>query len=148
MNIQSANQTSVRVVYWERLRAVERNRIMKDYPSNALRIALFLALLLTGVVPLQAQFYEYNDWVSTNAGKWEVGSNWSEGVPPGTNDAYNNIFTGTTITIDATTSGSFSNTMTANYVLIESPEQLFLELNNAGTNGSPAPPAKSGNSRR
>ncbi|HUA65228.1 MAG TPA: hypothetical protein VME24_05225 [Alphaproteobacteria bacterium] len=107
---------------------------MKDYPRNSFTLGLFVVLLLAGVAPLQAQFYEYNDWVNTNAGKWEVGSNWSQGVPPGTNDGYNNIFTGTTITIDATTSGSFPDTMTANYVLIDSPQQLILELNNAGTN--------------
>ena len=107
---------------------------MKDYPRNSFTLGLFVVLLLAGVVSLQAQFYEYNDWVNTNAGKWEVGSNWSQGVPPGTNDGYNNIFTGTTITIDATTSGSFPDTMTANYVLIDSPQQLILELNNAGTN--------------
>lgn len=108
---------------------------MQDYPRNSLRIALFLGLLLAGVVPLQAQPYQYNDWINTygTGGKWEVGSNWSQGVPPSTNDDYDNIFTGTTITIDATTSGNFPNTMTVNYVAIDSPEQLFLELNNAGT---------------
>lgn len=106
---------------------------MQDYPRNSSRIAVILTLLLAGGVSLKAQFYEYNDWVNTNAGKWEVGSNWSQGVPPGTNDSYNNIFTGTTITIDATTSGSFSNTMTANFVFIDTAKQLTLELNNAGT---------------
>lgn len=133
MNNQPTNQISVRVVYRGCLRAVERNRNMKDYPRNSLRIAVILTLLLACAVPLQAQLYEYNDWTNTSAGKWEVGSNWSQGVPPSTNDTYDNIFTGTTITIDATTSGNFSNTMTANFVLIESPEQLFLKLNNAGT---------------
>jgi hypothetical protein len=133
MNDQPTNQISVRVVYWGCLRAVERNRSMKDYPGNLPRIAVILALLLAGVVPLRAQSVVYNDWVNTNGGKWEVGSNWSQGVPPSTNDTYDNIYTGTTITIDATTSRNFSNTMTANWVLIESPEQLFLKLNNAGT---------------
>jgi hypothetical protein len=134
MSIQPTNQISVRVMYWERLRAVERNRNMKNHLRNLSRIAVILTLLLAGVVPLQAQLNEYNDWVNTNGGKWEVGSNWSQGTPPGTNDAYDNIFTGTaiTITIDATTSGNFPNTMTANYVLVDS-SAVMLELNNAGT---------------
>jgi hypothetical protein len=106
---------------------------MQDYPGNSSRIALFLVLLLAGVVPLQAQLNEFNDWDSTNGGKWEVGSNWSQGTPPSTNDAYDNIFTGTTITIDATTSGDFRSTMTANSVVIEALPPVILELNNAGT---------------
>jgi hypothetical protein len=129
MNIQLVYQNSVRGVYWERLRAVERNRTMQVCPHNSSRIAFILALLLAGVVSLQAQF---NDWVNTNGGKWEVSSNWSRGTPPSTNDVYDNIFTGTTITIDATTSGNFSNTMTANYVALDA-SAVMLELNNAGT---------------
>ncbi|HTV39158.1 MAG TPA: hypothetical protein VMF08_01175 [Candidatus Sulfotelmatobacter sp.] len=107
---------------------------MQAYPRNSLRIALFLALLLAGVVPLQAQYEQYNDWINPNAGKWEVGSNWSQDRPPSTNDGYNDIFTGTNITIDATTSGSFPDSMTVNYVFIDAPQGLILELNNAGTN--------------
>ncbi|HXB60589.1 MAG TPA: hypothetical protein VNU95_13540 [Candidatus Acidoferrales bacterium] len=94
-------------------------------------MVVILVLLLAGVVTLQAQ---YNGWNTTNSGKWEVGSNWLLGTPPGTNDVYESIFEGTaiTITIDAITSGSFPNTMTVNNVAIDAPA-VMLELNNAGT---------------
>jgi hypothetical protein len=97
-------------------------------------MAVILILLLAGVVTLQAQPYTENDlWVNPNAGKWEVYSNWSQGTPPNTNDSCE-FYLGTTITIDAiTTSANFSNTMTVYSVLIDSPDQLFLKLNNAGT---------------
>ena len=96
-------------------------------------MAAILVLLLAGVVTLQAQIYSQNDlWTNPNAGKWEVYSNWSNGTPT-TNDSCE-IYLGTTITIDAiTTSANFSNTMTPYSVLIDSPNQLFLKLNNAGT---------------
>ncbi len=93
------------------------------------RILFLFALLLAGVPQLHAQF---NDWAITGPGKWEVGTNWSLGTPPGTNDAFDNIFTGSTITIDAITSGSFPNTMTVNYVGIGWPVTFYLD--NAGTN--------------
>jgi len=95
----------------------------------AWRIACLALLLLAGV-PLPAQI---NGWTNTSAGKWEVGANWSLGTPPGTGDVFDNIFTGSTITIDATTSGSFPNTMTVNYVAVAAPTAT-LELDNAGTN--------------
>jgi hypothetical protein len=128
--IRQTRIARIPVVELKPLGAEERKRIMRINTCKPVNAALLLVLLLLGATPLQAQF---NDWVDPGAGKWEVATNWSRGTPPSTNDAYNNIFTGTTITIDATTSGNFSNTMTANYVAIDSPTQLILELNNAGT---------------
>src|ERR1700690_2898158 len=101
---------------------------MRIRARKAANAALLLTLMLAGVAPLQAQ---PNHWVNPGAGKWEVGANWALGTPPSTNDYYDNIFTGTTVTIDATTSGSFPNTMTANTVALETP--VILELENAGT---------------
>src|ERR1700690_4005361 len=95
---------------------------------NPAKAVVLLALLLVGAAPLQAQ---PNYWVNPGAGKWEGGTNWFLGTPPSTNDWYDNIFSGTTVTIDATTSGSFPNTMTANTVALETP--VILELENAGT---------------
>jgi hypothetical protein len=104
---------------------------MKIQTRKPAKAALLLALLLLGVAPLRAQF---NFWISTNSGKWEVGTNWSPGTPPSTNDFYDNIFGGSTVTIDATTSHSFPNTMTVNSVALETsvlPEVIV--TNAAGT---------------
>ncbi|MGO8836456.1 MAG: beta strand repeat-containing protein [Limisphaerales bacterium] len=101
---------------------------MKIQTRKPAKTALLLVLLLVGTAPLQAQ---PNSWVNPGAGKWEVGANWFLGTPPSTNDWYDNIFSGTSVTIDATTSGSFPNTMTANTVALETPVKL--ELVNAGT---------------
>ena len=94
------------------------------------KVACLLAVFLAAAAPLRAQF---NGWTNSSPGKWEVGANWSRGTPPGTNDAFDNIFQGSTITIDATTSGSFPDTMTVNYVALASPGAI-LSLDNAGTN--------------
>src|ERR1700690_1297478 len=97
------------------------------------KTAWLLALLLAGAAPLRAQPYYLNNlWANPGSGKWEVASNWSAGTPPGTNDD-DQIYIGTTVTIDATTSGSFPNTMTVSYVAVAAPS-VTLELNDAGTN--------------
>ncbi len=101
---------------------------MKIQTHKPAKTSLLLTLLLAGVAPLQAQI---NSWTNPGPGKWEVGTNWALGTPPGTNDIYDNIFTGGPVTIDATTSGSFPNTMTVNYVAVEFET---LDLDNAGTN--------------
>src|ERR1700690_506420 len=97
------------------------------------KTAWLLALLLAGAAPLRAQPYYLNNlWANPGSGKWEVASNWSAGTPPGTNDD-DQIYIGTTVTIDATTSGSFPNTMTVSYVAVAAPS-VTLDLNDAGTN--------------
>jgi hypothetical protein len=97
----------------------------------ARRVAV-LALFLASAAPLQAQ-PNINGWTNTAAGKWENATNWVLGTPPSTNDIDDNIFTGTTVTIDATTSGSFPDTMTVNHVAVAA-SSVTLALDNAGTN--------------
>src|SRR5580704_7551665 len=103
---------------------------MKAQTNKRFRAGLILlAVFAANVAPLHAL---YNDWAQNNSGKWEVGTNWTRGTPPSINDYAENIFTGMTITIDATTSSSFPSTMTVIEVGLGWPATL--DLNNAGTN--------------
>jgi hypothetical protein len=114
-------------------RAKEGKWIMKTQDFEFPKAALFLAWLLLAAAPLRAQPYFLNNlWANPGSGKWEVASNWSAGTAPGVNDN-DQIYIGTTVTIDATTSGSFSNTMTVSYVTLAAPT-VTLELVNAGIN--------------
>lgn len=80
-----------------------------------------------------------NTYTNTSSGQWEVSSNWSLGAPAATNSIYitNSAPTAPiTVTIDATTSSSYSNTMTVADLTISAPVNAYtntLFLNSAGT---------------
>ena len=79
-----------------------------------------------------------NSWIGASDGKWETSTNWSLGVPPSITDAADFITNATTktVTVDATTSGSFPDSMTISNLAIGAPSgstnTLFLD--NAGLN--------------
>jgi hypothetical protein len=77
-----------------------------------------------------------NSWTNNVSGKWETGANWSLGVPP--TNAHSVFITNAfskTVTIDATTSGSFPTTMTITDLTVSSPPGTVntLALLNSGT---------------
>ena len=78
-----------------------------------------------------------NSWINSGDGFWQDAANWSLSQAPTnihsiliTNDSSK------TVTIDATTSGSFSNTLTVSDVILSAPGGAtnVLNLSNAGTN--------------
>lgn len=79
-----------------------------------------------------------NIYTNTASGRWEVSSNWSLGAPGATDSCYITNpapTTPITVTIDATTSSSFTNTMTVANLTISSPANAYtntLFLNSAG----------------
>jgi T5SS/PEP-CTERM-associated repeat protein len=72
-----------------------------------------------------------NSWVDGN-GKWETATNWSAGVAPSVHDATDLITNAgnKTVTIDATTSGSYPASMTISNLTVDANS---LQLDNAGT---------------
>ena len=78
-----------------------------------------------------------NSWVSASGGKWETATNWSSGLAPSLTDLADTITNANTktVTIDATTSGSFPSSLTINNLTVCAPlgaaNTLFLD--NAGT---------------
>ena len=78
-----------------------------------------------------------NSWAAAS-GKWETTTNWSTGSAPSLNDASDLITSAgnKTVTIDATTSGSFPGTMTIADLLVSAPltSTNTLSLAGAGTN--------------
>ncbi|HZQ47012.1 MAG TPA: hypothetical protein VFC07_08375, partial [Verrucomicrobiae bacterium] len=94
---------------------------------------LGLLLLMAAVVPLHAQ---NNTWIRGQSGKWEAGSNWLSGPPQSGQYIYITNANTKTATIDATTSGSFSNTMSIHFLQISggsTSSSNILQLTNAGT---------------
>jgi hypothetical protein len=77
--------------------------------KTAFKLVAVLSLSLAAATEAQV-----NSWTNISGGKWEIGSNWSLGVPP-TNTQSAVLITNAstkTVTIDGTTSGSFPGTMT------------------------------------
>jgi uncharacterized repeat protein (TIGR03803 family)/T5SS/PEP-CTERM-associated repeat protein len=78
-----------------------------------------------------------NSWTD-GSGKWETATNWSHATAPSSTDAADLITNAgnNTVTIDATTAGSFPGTMTIRNLTVSAPgvatNTLF--LNNVGTN--------------
>lgn len=76
-----------------------------------------------------------NIYTNTASGKWEVATNWSLGAPGATDSSYITNpapTTPITVTIDATTSSSFTNTLTVANLTISAPvnfptNTLFLD---------------------
>jgi hypothetical protein len=95
----------------------------------------FVVTTLLGFVALTVQADD-NSWTN-GSGQWETGSNWSLGVPP-TNTQSAILITNAatkTVTIDATTSGSFPDTMTISNLTLSAPTDSTntLFLSSAGT---------------
>ncbi len=107
---------------------------MRTQAASVIRRILFLvfSLAVIGSVALHAQ----DSWTNIASGKWEVGANWSAGAPNAAENVFiTNLPNGKTVTIDATTSGSFSNTLTIEALTLggESDKMTnILVLNNAG----------------
>jgi hypothetical protein len=86
-----------------------------------------------------AELYQIvNAWINSSDGKWETAADWSLAVAPSSSDA-SDVITNAgkkTVTIDATTSGSFLSTLTINNLTVSAPggSTNTLFLNNAGTN--------------
>ena len=100
---------------------------------DRLRLCLLLACLGGSATLLRAQS---NLWISAGSGKWEADANWSLGAP-GAGDSIFITNAGTkTVTIDATTSGSFSNTLSVTNLTLSAPGSAVntLLLTDAGTN--------------
>lgn len=113
---------------------------MKRHLVGSLRLAAFITLagLLFNLPALAAP----NIYTNTTSGKWEVSSNWSLGAPRATDSSYitNAALTAPiTVTIDATTSSGFTNTMTVANLNISSLGNDYsntLFLNSAGISTS------------
>lgn len=107
---------------------------------------VFHSLKLTACLALAGSFFSLpalaasSTYTNTASGKWEVPSNWSLGAPAATNSSYitNSAPTSPiTVTIDATTSSGFTNTMTVADLTISAPAGSYtntLLLSSAGTN--------------
>ncbi len=105
----------------------------------------FHFLKLTAIITLVGSFFNLSAlaaptvYTNTASGKWEDPSNWSLGAPAATNSIYITNpapTTPITVTLDATTSSSFTNTMTVANLTISAPAGAYtntLFLNNAGT---------------
>ena len=100
-----------------------------------LYVRFLTAIVLSAMLSVAAHA-QNNSWTNTPGGKWETGANWSSGVAPSANDSADFITNASskTVTIDATTSGSFPSTMTLSNLTVSgrvgSINTLF--LNNAG----------------
>ena len=108
--------------------------LMKSQIGYFLKLTAFIALAGSSLPALAAP----NIYTNASSGKWEVSSNWSLGAPGATNSSYITNLAPTTpitVTIDATTSSSFTNTMTIANLTIGSPtisNTNTLLLSNAG----------------
>ena len=106
---------------------------------------VFHSLKLTAGIALASSLFNLaahaapNVYTNTASGRWEVPSNWSLGAPGATNSSYitNPVpTTPITVTLDATTSSGFTNTMTVANLTISAPAGSYtntLLLNSAGT---------------
>jgi thrombospondin type 3 repeat protein len=78
-----------------------------------------------------------NSWIQSSDGAWQNPANWFLfQAPTNTQSLVITNDISKTITIDATTSGSFSNTLTVTDVILSTPSTAtnILDLSNAGTN--------------
>lgn len=109
---------------------------MRSRTVHAFKLTVFISL--TGSLFVLPAFAAPNTYTNISSGKWESSSGWSAGAPAATNSIYITNpppATPITVTIDATTAASFSNTMTVADLTISAPTNAFtntLFLNNAG----------------
>jgi hypothetical protein len=83
---------------------------------------------------LIAQLPQNNRWTSSAAGKWETSANWSSGTPASNQSVFVTNAVTKTVTIDATTSGSFPGSLTVQALYLTAPSGTIntLALTNAG----------------
>jgi hypothetical protein len=107
---------------------------MKSHVVYSLKLTALIVLAGFSLPALAAP----NIYTNTASGKWEVATNWSLGAPGATDFSYITNLAPTTpitVTIDATTSSSFTNTMTVADLTVGSPTSSYantLLLVNAG----------------
>lgn len=109
---------------------------MKSHIVYSLKLTAFITLAgsLFSLPALAAP----NIYTNTSSGKWEVSTNWSLGVPGDTDSSYitnSAPATPITVTLDATTSSSFTNTMTVADLTISAAANSYtntLVLNGTG----------------
>jgi T5SS/PEP-CTERM-associated repeat protein len=100
---------------------------------RVLFVLIAFTCLLAGRAMAQA-----NSWTNANAGKWEIGSNWSLGVPTNTHSCFITNAFSKTVTVDAATvsSNAINSCMTVNNLTVSGPLSPFsantLSLNSAG----------------
>jgi hypothetical protein len=93
-----------------------------------------LAFITTGIPSVSRA--QTNSWIQSGDGAWQNPANWSlSQAPTNTQSLVITNDISKTITIDATTSGSFSNTLTVTDVILSTPSGAtnILDLSNAGT---------------
>jgi hypothetical protein len=102
------------------------------------------SLKLTALITLAGSLFSLpalaapNIYTNTSSGRWEVATNWSLGAPSATDSSYITNLAPTTpitVTLDATTSSSFTNTLTVANLTLGSPTTSYantLFLSNAG----------------
>lgn len=110
--------------------------LVKSHGFRALRLTAFITL--AGSLFSLSALAAPNIYTNPASGRWEVSTNWSLGAPGATDSSYITNpapTTPITVTLDATTSSGFTNTMTVANLTISSPAGSYtntLFLNNAG----------------
>jgi T5SS/PEP-CTERM-associated repeat protein len=112
--------------------------------TNSYRLGLIGGLLiLATALPGSVQGQTTNNWITLGAGKWEIGSNWSLGVPNVT-QAFVRIFSslGAPVSIDAATvaSNALNSCMTVSNLTMSASGFGFSTL--SVTNAGPATPLR------
>ena len=106
--------------------------MMTKSATGQIAVGVFLCGLFAAINAKAA----VNSWTNANSAKWETPANWSAGAPGAAQSIYITNANSKTVTIDATTSGSFSNTMSINDLNlfgVSSSSTNSLALTNAGT---------------
>jgi len=109
---------------------------MKGHGFHSLKLTAFITL--AGALFNLSARAAPNIYTNTSSGRWEVPSNWLLGAPGATDSSYITNpapTTPITVTLDATTSSGFTNTMTVANLTISSPAASStntLLLNSAG----------------
>ena len=96
---------------------------MKSHVVDSLKLTALITLACSSLPALAAP----NIYTNTSSGRWEVSSNWSLGAPSATDSSYITNLAPTTpitVTLDATTSSSFTNTLTVANLTLGSPKKI------------------------
>src|ERR1035438_10028257 len=110
--------------------------LMKSHVVYSLKLTAFITL--AGSLFRLSALAAPNIYTNTTSGSWEVSSNWSLGAPSATDSSFITNLAPTTpitVTIGATTSSDFANTLTVADLTIGSTSSYTntLFLNNAGS---------------
>ena len=91
--------------------------------------------MVAGVMTMPVQLSaQVNSWTGGASGKWENGANWNAGAPSSSQSIFVTNANTKTVTVDATTAGTFPGTMTINNLTVAGVGAGVntLSLNNAG----------------